>query len=110
MFVKYSINLQLSLYPDISRLSRYIKPIAEQMSTQKELRELKDLVASKPNEFEKATQGVKQALETVELNNQWKINNYMDFSRRLNRMLQRNFDFDFADLDEDEEEMLPKAI
>lgn len=98
------------MYPDTSRLSRYIKPLAEQMSTQKELRELKDLVASKPNEFEKATQGVKQALETVELNNQWKINNYMDFSRRLNRMLQRNFNFDFADFEEDEEEeILPKV-
>lgn len=85
------------------------------MSTQKELNELKELVASKPIEFQKATQGVKQALETVELNNQWKINNYMEFSRRLNRMLQRNFNLDEADFDSDEaedeaEEMLPKAI
>jgi aminopeptidase N len=43
------------------------------MSTQKELRELKDLVTLKSKEFEKSSQGVKQALETVELNNQWKV-------------------------------------
>lgn len=91
-----------SLYPDTVRLSRYIKPLAEQMSTAKDLRELKDLITAKPKLFEKATQGVKQALETVALNNQWKINTYMDLSRRLNRMLLR--DFDYNDLDDDVEE------
>lgn len=83
-----------SLYPDTSRLSRYIKPLAEQMSTQKELTELKDLVSRKSKAFEKSTQGVKQALETVELNNQWKINNYMALATRLNYMRMRNFDYD----------------
>jgi aminopeptidase N len=92
-----------SLYPDTSRLSRYIKPLAEQMSTAKDLRELKDLIAAKPKAFEKATQGVKQALETVALNNQWKINTYMDLSRRLNRMLLRDFEYnDFEDEAEEE--------
>lgn len=92
-----------SLYPDTSRLSRYIKPLAEQMSTQKDYRELKDLITSKQKAFEKATQGVKQALETVELNNQWKINMYMDLSRRLNNMLLRNFDFSMEDEDDNVE-------
>lgn len=91
-----------SLFPDTARLSRYIKPLAEQMSSQKDLRELKDLINNKQKTFEKATQGVKQALETVELNNQWKINMYMDLSRRLNNMLARNFDFSLDD-DEDEQ-------
>lgn len=95
-----------SLYPDTSRLSRYIKPLAEQMSSQKDLRELKDLVMMKQKAFEKSTQGVKQALETVELNNQWKINMYMDLSRRLNNMMARNFDFTM----EDDEEDQPKSI
>lgn len=71
------------------------------MSTAKDLRELQDLIAAKPKAFEKATQGVKQALETVALNNQWKINTYMDLSRRLNRMLLRNFDY--SDFDEEAE-------
>ena len=80
------------LYPDTSRLSRYIKPLAEQMSTQKELTELKDLVVSKSKAFEKSSQGVRQALETVELNNQWKINNYLSLASRLNHMRMRHFD------------------
>lgn len=105
------IYLSLRLYPDTSRLSRYIKPLAEQMSSQKELRELKDLIGMKQKAFEKATQGVKQALETVEINNQWKINMYMDLQRRLNRMLLRNFDYDFEDMEQDEEEKpQPKTI
>jgi hypothetical protein len=82
------------LYPDTSRLSRYIKPLAEQMSTQKELTELKDLVALKYKAFEKSSQGVRQALETVELNNQWKINNYLALASRLNHMRMRNFDYE----------------
>lgn len=87
------MKLFYSLYPDTSRLSRYIKPLSEQMSTQKELRELKDLVTMKSKEFEKAEQGVKQALETIELNNQWKINNYLLLVSRLNH-LGRSFDSD----------------
>lgn len=76
------------------------------MSSQKDLRELKDLIMMKKKAFEKSTQGVKQALETVELNNQWKINMYMDLSRRLNNMMARNFDFTM----EDDEEDQPKSI
>jgi hypothetical protein len=71
------------------------------MSTSKELHELNDLIASKQKVFEKASQGVKQALETVELNNQWKINMYMDLARRLNKMGARNFSFS---LDDDDDE------
>jgi hypothetical protein len=74
------------------------------MSTDKDLRELKDLIDANPKAFEKATQGVKQALETVALNNQWKIGTYMDLSRRLNKMLLRNFDYSDMDDDANEEE------
>lgn len=63
------------------------------MSTQKELTDLKDLVNRKPKEFEKATQGVKQAFEVVELNNQWKLNNYFAFATKLNRMIDPDTDF-----------------
>lgn len=80
------------------------------MSSQKELRELKDLISMKQKAFEKATQGVKQALETVEINNQWKINMYMDLQRRLNRMLSRNFDYTLDDFEEEEGEEKPKTI
>lgn len=91
------------MYPDTSRLSRYIKPLADQMSSQKDLKELKELIGTKQKEFEKASQGVKQALETVELNNQWKINVFMDLSRRLNKMLLRNFDYELDDEEAEEE-------
>lgn len=96
------------LYPDTSRLSRYVKPLADQMSSEKDLRELKDLVTSKQKTFEKATLGVKQALETIELNNQWKISMYKDLSRRLNTMLLRNFVYTLDDDDDDDDE--PKAL
>ena len=79
-----------SLYPDTSRLTRFIKPLAEQMSTQKELRELKDLISSKKAKFEKASQGVRQAIETIEINNQWKTNNYQDLSRYLTQINFKN--------------------
>lgn len=90
------------LYPDTGRLSRYIKPLAEQMSSETEIRELKDLFEKKKKTFDKATQGVKQSLETVELNHQWKTTMYKDFQRRLSRMEGRNFDYNFEDNDEDD--------
>jgi hypothetical protein len=62
------------------------------MSTQKELTDLKDLVTKKAKEFEKSTQGVKQALEVVELNNQWKLNNYFSLASNLNRMIDPDSD------------------
>lgn len=70
------------------------------MSTQKELRELNDLITMKEKLFEKSSQGVKQALETIQLNNQWKINNYLVLVSRLTHMQRANFNFD-----EDEEEL-----
>ena len=80
------------------------------MSTQKDLAELRDLISHKPKVFEKATLGVKQALETVELNNQWKINVYMDLARKMNKMLTRNFDYDEFENDFKDEEEPVKVI
>lgn len=78
------------------------------MSTQKELRELKDLVTMKEKLFEKSSQGVKQALETVELNNQWKINNYLVLVSRLTHM-QRSM-FNFNDEDDDDADRFTESI
>uniref|UniRef100_U5EU86 Aminopeptidase n=1 Tax=Corethrella appendiculata TaxID=1370023 RepID=U5EU86_9DIPT len=79
------------LSPDTSRITRYIKPLAEYMSTEKELLELKDLVDKKPKLFEKSTQGVSQALETIEVNQQWRRTNYQEMGRYLGRMAYRDF-------------------
>lgn len=76
------------------------------MSSQEELRELKNLIASNQKVFEKSTLGVKQALETVELNNQWKVNEFKDVSKRLNRMMLRNFGYS---LDEEDDEEKPQT-
>uniref|UniRef100_A0A336M458 Aminopeptidase n=1 Tax=Culicoides sonorensis TaxID=179676 RepID=A0A336M458_CULSO len=84
------------LYPEESRLARYVKPLAEHMTTLKELTDLRNLVTMKPKVFEKASQGVKQALETVELNNQWKHNNYMDMSRHLSSAIYRSMHVEVA--------------
>jgi hypothetical protein len=107
--IYFSLFPPHSLYPDTSRMSRYIKPLAAQMSTSKDLKELKELIDGKQKAFEKASQGVKQALETVELNNQWKLNMYMDLSRRLNQMRARQFDFTLEDDDEAEDETSKEA-
>lgn len=98
------------LYPDTGRLSRYIKPLAEQMSSKSEIRELKELFSSKSKVFDKATQGVKQSLETVELNNQWKTTMYTDFQRRLSRMEGRNFDYSDSDENDDDDDMMKTGM
>lgn len=76
-----------SIQPDSQRLTRYIKPLAAQMASQKEYNELKNLVDEKPTLFQKATQGVKQALETIEINQQWKQTNYQQIARQLSHTL-----------------------
>lgn len=55
------------------------------MYTEKDLVEMKNLISNKFKLFEKTTQGVKQAIETVEINNQWNNNNYEQLTRILNR-------------------------
>jgi len=75
------------LEPETSRLTRYIKPLAENMASQKELNDLRSLVEEKASLFEKASQGVKQALEKVEINQQWKHANYQPIAIQLSRTL-----------------------
>lgn len=79
-------------------MSRFIKPLAEQMSSMKELQELKDLIESKRTVFEKATQGVKQALETVEINLQWKSYGYTQMTRFLPLLSYRSGNLDVMEL------------
>lgn len=79
-------------------MSRFIKPLAEQMSSMKELQELKDLIESKRTVFEKATQGVKQALETVEINLQWKSHGYTQMTRFLPLLNYRSGNLDVMEL------------
>ncbi|XP_053669421.1 aminopeptidase N [Anopheles marshallii] len=71
------------LSPDTSRLSRYIKPLAEQMFSTEEVQELNDLIQKKATIFEKANQGVKQALETAQTNNKWTKINFGKMERLL---------------------------
>lgn len=53
------------------------------MSTMKERDELKNFVEKRANIFEKATQSVRQSLETVEINSQWQTKNYKSIGRIL---------------------------
>uniref|UniRef100_A0A182SPU1 Aminopeptidase n=1 Tax=Anopheles maculatus TaxID=74869 RepID=A0A182SPU1_9DIPT len=71
------------LSPDTSRLSRYIKPLAEQMFSIKEVQELNELIQKKTTLFEKANQGVKQALETAQTNSKWAATNIHKMERLL---------------------------
>nr|XP_040229612.2 aminopeptidase N-like isoform X1 [Anopheles coluzzii] len=85
-FLERADDIYNYLSPDTSRLSRYIKPLAEQMFSSEELQELTDLIEQKAPIFEKANQGVKQALETAQTNNRWsKVN--IDKMERLLPML-----------------------
>lgn len=79
------------------------------MSTQKELRELSDLITMKPKLFEKAKQSVAQAFEKVELNNQWKINNYLLLVSRLNHMA-RSFSDDTDDANSDDDNVTENSM
>ncbi len=88
--VRHMINRQFvykfifSLEPDTSRLARYIKPLANQMTSQKEYDELQSFVRGRATIFEDATQSIKQSLETVKINSQWQASNYKSIGRILN--------------------------
>uniref|UniRef100_A0A182QC88 Aminopeptidase n=1 Tax=Anopheles farauti TaxID=69004 RepID=A0A182QC88_9DIPT len=82
-FLERITDIYNYLSPDTSRLSRYIKPLAEQMSSSDELRELGELIEKNATAFEKATQGVKQALETAQTNNRWTKTNLDKIGRLL---------------------------
>ncbi|XP_058125970.1 aminopeptidase N-like [Anopheles ziemanni] len=97
-FLERVIDIFDYLSPDTSRLSRYIKPLAEQMSSLKELEEVRDLIQRNATIFEKATQGVKQALETIEINKQWKQINYDQMMRFLPMSTARSASDDILNL------------
>ncbi|XP_050080101.1 aminopeptidase N-like [Anopheles maculipalpis] len=78
------------LSPDTSRLSRYIKPLAEQMFSAQEVQELNELIKKKTALFEKANQGVKQALETAQTNNKWAETNINKMERLLPMLTSRS--------------------
>ena len=78
-----------SLQPDTSQLEKYIKPLANQMITANEYNEWKSFVDKHATIFEKATKGVKQSLETVEINLQWQAKNYKSIGRILKQKTQQ---------------------
>ena len=84
----------ISMYPDTSRLTRFIGPLAARISTQEELIELKNLINNKKSIFEKVSQSVGRAFETIEINIQWKTNNYEELSHYLSQMSKGNFSYD----------------
>lgn len=53
------------------------------MSTAKEYDHLISFVETRANYFEKATNSVKQSLETVNINKQWQARNYESIGRIL---------------------------
>lgn len=75
----------LSLIPETSRLTRFVKPLADQMSSTIEYQEIQNLTTSNVEQFEKASLGVKQALEVIEINTQWQLHNYNDISTYLRK-------------------------
>uniref|UniRef100_A0A182K329 Aminopeptidase n=1 Tax=Anopheles christyi TaxID=43041 RepID=A0A182K329_9DIPT len=88
-FLDRAVDIYNYLSPDTSRLSRYIKPLAEQMYSTEELQELNDLIEHKATIFEKANQGVKQALETAKTNNKWTNINFNKIERLLPKLTTR---------------------
>uniref|UniRef100_A0A8D8EWM7 Aminopeptidase n=2 Tax=Culex pipiens TaxID=7175 RepID=A0A8D8EWM7_CULPI len=97
-FLENTEQIYAYLTPDTSRLSRYLRPLAEHMASEKELQELKDLIDSKRTVFEHATQGVKQALETVEVNMKWKSASYGQMARYLPMLNYRSAALDVLEL------------
>lgn len=72
--------------PNSSKLTRFLIPLAEQISTSDELFELKDLISSKKKIFEDVSQGVKQAIDNIEINIQWKTNKCDELTRYLTQI------------------------
>ncbi|XP_052859646.1 aminopeptidase N [Anopheles cruzii] len=100
-FLERITEIHSYLSPDTSRLSRFVKPLAEQMSSLAEVQELRSLIDERGSIFDKATQGVKQAIETVEINARWKRINYAQMMRFLPLLSLRSTNADIMNLIED---------
>lgn len=53
------------------------------MSSAEEAAELKEFVDQRPQTFVQNGKGIEQALETIEINSQWRQKNYQDIGRYL---------------------------
>ncbi|XP_055379130.1 aminopeptidase N-like [Condylostylus longicornis] len=73
--------------PETSRLSRFIRPIANQMSTDTELELMKSFTSRNRAYLEKSSEGVKRALEIIEINAQWKTRNFGEINNELKKLV-----------------------
>lgn len=74
-----------SFDPDTTKISRLISPIAHQMTSEKEYLEMKDFTDSNSQFFSKSYQGVRRALESIQINAQWVNINFEDIAERLRK-------------------------
>ncbi|XP_067615135.1 aminopeptidase N-like [Eurosta solidaginis] len=73
--------------PNSSELRRLLSPIANQMSSQREYERMLSFCVENKHLLHKLEQSVRQALETIKINAQWKERNYNEISRRLRSLL-----------------------
>lgn len=75
------------LAPDTSKLSRIISPLADQMNTEHDFDDMKKFIEQNKPLFEKASEGIKRSLETIEINSQWKARNKNILPQKLAKFL-----------------------
>lgn len=78
-------NFFFSFDPDTTKISRLISPIASQMITEKEYLEMKNFTDTNSEYFSKSYQGVRRALESIEINSQWVDKNFEGITERLRK-------------------------
>ncbi|XP_037950077.1 aminopeptidase N-like [Teleopsis dalmanni] len=73
--------------PDSSDLARLLTPLASQMASQRDYEYIKSFAEQNKKYLHKAEQSVRRALETIQINAQWKNRNYNEISERLRSRL-----------------------
>ncbi|XP_049842575.1 aminopeptidase Ey-like isoform X1 [Schistocerca gregaria] len=75
--------------PKASRLSRYVKAIAEDMYTERELKEFEGFAAQSADHLKQASLAVKQARDKISVNVAWMRSHYAELARQLARVNQQ---------------------
>ncbi|XP_049798057.1 aminopeptidase Ey-like isoform X2 [Schistocerca nitens] len=74
--------------PKASRLSRYVKAIAEDMYTERELKEFDDFAAQNADHLRQSSLAVKQARDKITVNVAWMQSHYAELAHQLGRVSQ----------------------
>lgn len=70
-------------------MAKYVKVLSEQIDNETTESEFKEVINLKKPLFNKSWQAIKQSLEIMEINKQWKNSVFGEFSKQLTRFYLR---------------------